>query len=205
MIRVQCPVCGEQSEAPEEYVGREITCLACRQPFKIDGKPIKRAATPLPTNLVECPDCKTPVSKLAQLCPQCGSPGPLKRKASSVAAACALFGCLLPMVLMGGCFVYAVMTTEIPPWDQQDNSSMALIQAQGFVRKQLKSPSTAEFPGAILDGALGHVKLGPNQMYFVESYVDSQNGFGAMVRSKYGAILQQTGEHEWKLVKLAIE
>ncbi|MBQ3045171.1 MAG: zinc ribbon domain-containing protein [Clostridia bacterium] len=59
-----------------------------------------------------------------------------------------------------------------------------IYYAKEYVLQGLKSPSTAEFPGTILE--IGEWKVSRNKdVVTVKSYVDSQNGFGAMVRSTF--------------------
>ncbi len=65
------------------------------------------------------------------------------------------------------------------------------ITAQSYVKKILKAPSTADFP--LLD--YSHFDLGNNKHKIV-SYVDSQNSFGAQVRSNYSVTLSYNGG-EW--------
>ncbi len=64
--------------------------------------------------------------------------------------------------------------------------------AEDHIKKILKSPSSAEFPGSFFtpfeDWSFS--KNGSN--YTVSSYVDSQNGFGAMIRSQFTIV------YEWK-------
>jgi hypothetical protein len=59
---------------------------------------------------------------------------------------------------------------------------MARVMCQKFVTDRLKAPSTAEFPWNYDDQKVDI--LGPGH-YRVSSFVDSQNGFGAQVRSTY--------------------
>ncbi len=56
----------------------------------------------------------------------------------------------------------------------------ALTHAQLYIEKQLKSPSTAEFES----GADGVTKVN-DTTFIVIGTVDSQNSFGAMLRSNY--------------------
>lgn len=70
----------------------------------------------------------------------------------------------------------------------EDLSSKAFVIAQSFVKASLKSPSTAKFP--MLDYTAAN--LGSNQ-YRIASYVDSQNGFGAMIRGKWQTTLTYNG------------
>lgn len=78
-----------------------------------------------------------------------------------------------------------------PSWELEDNSRKASIMLTDLVKERLVSPSTAEFPGMF--ARTEHVRrIGPGK-YSVKSWVDSQNRFGAMVRTNYYAEIQQTG------------
>lgn len=60
---------------------------------------------------------------------------------------------------------------------------MAFGYARDAVYQMLAAPSTARFASIIADGVTIN-KVGTNQ-YLVSSYVDSENGFGAMIRMRY--------------------
>lgn len=82
-------------------------------------------------------------------------------------------------------------------WNQRDNTTMASIQAEQFVRQNLKAPRTAKFPGWF--EMVRHTqKIGP-QSYKVVSWVDAQNEFGATIRTKYYMEMTQTGPDSWRL------
>ncbi len=70
-----------------------------------------------------------------------------------------------------------------------DEESNIQIACQNGVKSILKSPSTAKFPN-INDWYIGKDK----DKILVQSYVDSQNGFGAMIRSKFQFILTPDGD-----------
>lgn len=55
------------------------------------------------------------------------------------------------------------------------------VIAQGIVEKALKSPSTADFPPT----SESVVERRADNVYKVSSYVDSENGFGAMIRTEW--------------------
>ena len=61
------------------------------------------------------------------------------------------------------------------------NKILAYNYAEDFVKQRLKSPSTAEFP-SLFEKADHITELG-NEEYRINSWVDSQNGFGATIRS----------------------
>ncbi|MCH7605253.1 hypothetical protein IID24_04680 [Patescibacteria group bacterium] len=76
---------------------------------------------------------------------------------------------------------------------------MAYIQAQGFLKDHLKSPSTAEFPLNFV-----HKKLLDNR-FAIESYVDAENSFGATIRSDWSATVQYVGDSTWQLERLVLD
>lgn len=85
------------------------------------------------------------------------------------------------------------------------SKSMAIVIAQSKVKAQLKSPSTADFEylnGEAIDKGDGH--------FLVRDHVDSQNGFGATVRSEYIVDMQYTGgdeadESNWTMKNLTLK
>lgn len=87
-----------------------------------------------------------------------------------------------------------------PPKDPlADQNGMAAIIAKDYVKAQLVSPRTAKFE------ALATGKYYGDGKYVVSSFVDSQNRFGAMIRSYYTCTLLFIGNGEWRLVDLVIE
>lgn len=81
----------------------------------------------------------------------------------------------------------------------QGKAEDAYYYSQPFVERGLKAPATAEFPYAseVSARALGDC------MFQVEAYVDAQNSFGAMLRTRYSAILRRLPEKEsWQLITL---
>lgn len=74
-------------------------------------------------------------------------------------------------------------------WGETD--VFAAIAAQQEMKKHLKSPGTAKFPW--FDN---HVSDAGNCQFIVTSYVDSQNGFGGVVRTDFIASVQITGKRQ---------
>lgn len=89
-----------------------------------------------------------------------------------------------------------------PSEDKTDRAPMAFVQCQNFVKEKLISPSTADFP------FFDHYKKKiQGQMYRVQSYVDSQNAFGAKIRNKWDCKIQyikgdDADQDSWKLLGL---
>ena len=73
-----------------------------------------------------------------------------------------------------------------------DEKTQLKLWAEDNIKKILKSPSTAEFPGGFLTPFEDWSFSKNGTTYTVSSYVDSQNGFGAMIRSQF------TITYEWK-------
>jgi predicted nucleic acid-binding Zn ribbon protein len=81
----------------------------------------------------------------------------------------------------------------------------AHIIAQSYVKNVLKSPSTADFP--TFDYTAYDLE---NNKYKIISYVDSQNSFGAEVRSNYSVILSYNNSdwadiNNWTLHELIFD
>jgi hypothetical protein len=77
--------------------------------------------------------------------------------------------------------------------------------AQVFVKENLKSPATAEFPNAwnFSSGSNGCLALFNAGVWTLTSYVDSQNSFGALIRTHYVVQLTYTADDEmWHLQDL---
>lgn len=84
------------------------------------------------------------------------------------------------------------------------DTTMAFVMSQNFVKQRLKSPASAEFPYVIDRGV--DVSADGKCGFSVLAYVDSQNGFGAMIRSSYRAeIFYNRETKRWSLGDLRIQ
>lgn len=84
------------------------------------------------------------------------------------------------------------------------DQTMAFAMSQKFVKQRLKSPATAKFPYATNAGVQTQY-LG-NCTHRVRAFVDSQNSFGAMIRSTYTVKLKkQPSGNNWSLLDIQIE
>jgi hypothetical protein len=84
------------------------------------------------------------------------------------------------------------------------NSSSAYSACKSFVTDQLKSPSTAEFPSMREKGVAIEQDRGVENQFNISGYVDSKNGFGAMIRTKYYCEVYY-GKGDWTLFDLSFE
>ena len=81
-----------------------------------------------------------------------------------------------------------------PTWKDEDHSREAWVLACEECKRHLKTPRVAKFPGVLWDNALqGVARIGQSQAYVVNSWVDSQNAFGAMLRIQWTARLRKIG------------
>ena len=75
----------------------------------------------------------------------------------------------------------------------------AYVYMQQFVERKLKSPKTADFPGP----ASKYCRPLGDYRYRVDAYVDSQNSFGALIRTKFSGIIKENvGEDTWTIESL---
>lgn len=147
-------------------------------------------------SLVKCKECSTEISSFAKSCPQCGAPNSRSQRDG-------LTGCFGLFLLVLGCTSWAVIKTPSggpDDWLTEDNSTMAYLMMEDFVTERLKSPGSAEFPG-IWETASHTTKL-DNHQYRISSWVDSQNTFGANVRTRFSGVVEQTAQDKWRLVSL---
>ena len=92
--------------------------------------------------------------------------------------------------------------TALVAAQKNDRAILAWTMAEGFVKRELKSPGSADFGGLMTEyqrPAEHVVELADNH-YVVSGWVDSQNAFGAKVRSTFRVRLHQLpGGDQWQL------
>ena len=90
-------------------------------------------------------------------------------------------------VLVG---VWVSNINSLPKSTVKSDSSIACAYAQIAVKAQLKSPSTADFPSCRENNLMREA----DGKITVTSYVDSQNSFGAVVRTPFQVMLHATSD-----------
>lgn len=98
--------------------------------------------------------------------------------------------------------IYAIQNK---PSSTPDRSSSAFAICKEFVKDDLRAPATAVFRNYHQDDGEVAVRGFGDGPYTVVSTVDSQNGFGALVRSSFTCSVTRTGDDEWKLNALAVD
>jgi hypothetical protein len=81
---------------------------------------------------------------------------------------------------------------------------MALVMCEDFIKDRLIAPSTAEFPWSF-DNYQVHRLIDRENGYNIEGRFDSQNAFGAMIRSIFSCKVQNTTGDTWELLDLYIK
>ncbi len=156
--------------------------------------------------LKKCKECGNEVSTKAKKCPNCGAPV----KTSSSVGCLTIIGVIFLIGLFGSLFddndsskTTTTSNVQKKSWREQDNSTMAYIMMEDFVKQRLKSPKSADFPG-VFDGRGDHVKYLGNHKYRIISYVDAQNSFGATMRNNFIGEIEQNSEDRWRLISLEL-
>jgi hypothetical protein len=114
------------------------------------------------------------------------------------------------LIVLGVCiliwlpFLFSSSGSSTTQPKEEDYSTTAYLQSQGYVKNALKSPASAKFPYSY------EIRNLPDNRFVVSSYVDSQNSFGAMLRSNWVVTLQYLGGNEfegksWKLEAMTVD
>ena len=101
---------------------------------------------------------------------------------------------------------YASAPSPPPPAaSSSDKQIEAWVMAEGFVRQCLKSPGSADFGGwhepQLPDQCVADMG---NGRYMVRGWVDSQNSFGALMRSQFLCTIRDKGA-SWSCDSMWIE
>ena len=91
--------------------------------------------------------------------------------------------------------------SKIAEQKSEHDAITAWVMAQEFVEGRLKTPSKAKFP--MYDSKKIH-HIGDGR-YKIASYVDSQNSFGAKLRSSFSCVVRYEGNDAWVLEWLDME
>lgn len=97
------------------------------------------------------------------------------------------------VVLAVAGLVVWVATRDWSGGPEKPDGRGAQVICHDFVKDALKSPSTADFSD--------ESHAGKSPIWTVRGQVDSENSFGAVVRSSYVCTVKATGAEEWRLVE----
>ena len=94
-------------------------------------------------------------------------------------------GCIILLVIAVLFFVLIKSCFSTSPEEDKraqlnDLKIKALVYSHSCIKEKLKAPASADFPSDLK--AVSHLN---DSIFIINSYVDSQNSFGAMIRTKY--------------------
>ena len=147
--------------------------------------------------LIKCRECGTQVSSSAKSCPSCGAA--VKRDGLGFFGwlAIGIIGLFVAVGYSGG--------SKISP---EVEAAMDLCRStHDVVKAKLKAPATAKFPDCTFDFSEYEVRATPDKnTYWISGYVDSQNGFGALVRSRYIVKFERGNVRaDWMITDVAVD
>lgn len=132
--------------------------------------------------LKPCRECSKEVSTEAVNCPHCGAPiSAVSPKEKS--------GCGKAVLWAAGIVFGLFVIAQLLPEPVHNTALDACVNVQMAVKDRLKAPSTADFSNC--PDATTTFKAGDTT--YVTGYVDSENGFGAKLRSRYSGTARFDG------------
>lgn len=152
----------------------------------------------------KCPQCFAEVPAKAKKCSHCGSKLP-QPTSMLVKVLAVLFGVGLFTSIFAG--IASGPSSSAPSVPEQPTAYQlklsAEVYSQTFIQRLLKAPSTAKFCRETV------TELGDNR-FRVSSCVDSENSYGAMLRSNWETTLVYLGGDidsgsNWKLEKVIFD
>lgn len=147
--------------------------------------------------LKNCPKCGTAMSAKAVECPGCGQAIAVEPTFERNAA-----GCLAVIILVALVFIVhespsdssppaasaatASPATSAPSLDKSALADALCKASEDAVIDRLKAPATAKFPDCTWEADKWKIILtSDHKMAWAESYVDAQNSFSALIRTKF--------------------
>ena len=93
--------------------------------------------------------------------------------------------------------LWATTTWAAPPDGYIPHPDMAYVIAQQYAETAAVSPATVKWPRADYDKT---VRYAGERKYVVRQFFDSQNKFGAIVRTKFTAIVLHDTDDTWRVI-----
>ena len=107
-------------------------------------------------------------------------------------------GCIGCLILIAAAVLFSQCNKPSPAQEQanksKDDAIGAWIAATDYIQTKLLSPGSAKFPMLPPDGA---VETLSDNRWRIHSYVDSQNTFGALLRSNWSVEVTHPDPDHW--------
>ena len=191
MIEFNCPHCGETMQAENASAGLVAECPECGQSLRVPKQATAKGRKKIYIRRQSASGTSTARSRTkAQYS---GAAARMhRRRSSGTPMSDEAKGCLI-LIGLGVCaFIFVAILTSggssSNPSSPAHDKAMAWVMAQSFIEQRLKAPSTAKWPWGYDDKVLD---LGGGR-YKVKGYVDSENGFRAMIRTRFTLDMQYT-------------
>lgn len=119
-------------------------------------------------------------------------------------------GIAIIAVAIAGMFVYPMLTQSPQatgrPLTPSASKLGAFLSCQSSVNDRLRAPASAKYPPATeADSSTRTIPYMGGEAFEVTSYVDSHNGFGALVRTDFLCIVTWQGNNNWKIEQMDIQ
>lgn len=113
-------------------------------------------------------------------------------------------GCLVIILVIGGLIAIGALFggSDDDETDADDLRYAAFEVCKDFVSDKLASPGTAVFRNYFEDDGEVSVTGTGSPTFVVRSSVDSENGFGALLRTDFVCEVGQAGGDQWRLAGL---
>lgn len=192
-------------------MGEMVRCRQCNVCTDANNNVCSQCGRPLA--IKTCPECHTKIAVSHEFCPYCGHA--FKHTWTQVEQddsvnKMVLVGCIAIFIAIAVA-IYGLFLRPNPKPEEYNGPKLEIKQpeppragvpykfAQHFVKERLVAPKTAQFEPLHRAHC---VRLKDGKTWRITSFVDSQNRFGAMVRTKFTVTLTEVDGLTWRLIDL---
>lgn len=130
----------------------------------------------------KCEKCKEYYGKKNKFCTKCGYKNDTVEKEINIKLIAGLLTIGIIIALFFG-VKYFFSPQSSNTIDNSTYKQLSYNYAREYVKNRLKSPSSATFPS--LFNRQGHITKVTNTEYRINSWVESQNSFGAKIKTRF--------------------